>query len=177
MNSHQNEAAVTSTSLLAPCPMSAACVSCSIASSGVLSIFSAAASSGASQAAHITAYVALGTAEAQHSKQPPQHASRLAKAGLPSSFLDQITSVTGQPSSVVAGVVSSQQQGSGYWAHPAVGDAALHVMGAVLGGQKELLLPALIGCYAPASELQGGNLICCQLCLKYPSMLALQDRP
>ena len=105
----------------------------------------------------------------QRPMPPLQHTASGAKTMLPRGLWGQLVCVlvakTRWPSSVVADVASDQQQGSGYWAHPAVGDAGLHAMGAGLGVQKELLLPVHVGCYMPAFELQGEAWPVNEICL------------
>ena len=159
METLHNEVAVTNASLLCPCPTAAARLCCSIASTGSLSMLSSATPNSASQSPHLSATLSLGTAVTQRPMPPIQHTASGAKTTLPRGLWGQFVCILVAkmrwPGSVVADVASDQQQGSGYWAHPAVGDAGVHAVGAGLGLQKGLLLPVHVGCYAPALELHG----------------------
>ena len=164
MDSLHNEVAITNASLLSPCPTAAALIRCTVASHGPLTLTSLASPSSPTPSAHVSAEVSLGTATPQRPMPPLQTGPSGAKIILPrQGFLGQFTCVllarNSWPSSVVAAVASRQLQGSGFWAHPAVGDAALHALGAALGRQTELLLPTQLGCYAPGAELQGACLL------------------
>ena len=80
---------------------------------------------------------------------------------MPAGFLQQLACVlvaNSQRAGCVLGAVDSTQQlGSGFWAHPAVSDAALHALGAGFAGSatRELLLPASLGCHCACQELHG----------------------